>query len=138
MLTGPAARAVAGRCRISQAGAWAICSLERRFWQRYIREAPIVQGEDHRRIEPPHLMDPAHEIGILDHADAFGLDARLAFGLAFRGPTGARRVLDVEHTNGLTQDNFTAAGMVGRVTEQRVEVHGPDRKLRIRTQSMPI
>src|ERR1035441_670461 len=111
--------------------------LNRRFRKRHAGEAPVAQREDHRRIEPAHAIDPLHPGGELDFRHALGFDAGDALFFAFRSPAGSRKVFRMVDAHRFAQNHFADTSMVGCVAEQRVDMHGPDWKLRVSTEGKP-
>src|ERR1022692_2936398 len=114
-----------------------IAGSDRSLRKIHIREPPILLSENHRSVEPPHLVDPLHNVVILESADTLRFYALVEFFFSFRRPTGAGAVLDVEYAQRFTQDDLTHPSMVSGVTEQTINMHGPDRKFRIAAQIEP-
>src|ERR1039458_4070859 len=90
-----------------------IAGSNRSLREIHIREPPILLSENHRSVEPPHLVDPFDDVVVLEYADAFRFYTFVAFLFSFRGPTGAGAVFDVKYTQRLAQDDFTKARRLG-------------------------
>src|ERR1035438_1073100 len=104
----------------------------------HIGKPPILLGENHRSVEPPHLVDPFDDVVILDSADTLRFYALVELLLSFRRPTGAGPVFDVEYAQRFAQDDFTHAGMMSGITEQRINVHGPNREFAVASHIEPV